>query len=97
MADRVGRCQLERASEARMKGCLNILCNVDPAVRKAGIEQPETLHHMLVAVAVVYAVALLWLAIKPEPPNQQNIVLTLGGFNLIYLGVANRLAKRLAT
>ena len=52
--------------------------------------------HMLVAVAVVYAVALLWLAIKPEPPNQQTIVLTLGGFNLIYLGVANRLANRLA-
>ena len=47
---------------------------------------------MLVAVAVVYAVALLWLAIKPEPPNQQTIVLTLGGFNLIYPGVANRLA-----
>ena len=52
---------------------------------------------MLVAVAVVYAVALFWLAIKPEPPNQQTIVLTLGGFNLIYLGVANRLDKRLAT
>ena len=52
---------------------------------------------MLVAVAVVYAVALLWLAIKPEPPNQQTIVLTQGGFNLIYLVVANRLAKRLAT
>ncbi|HAL04727.1 MAG TPA: hypothetical protein DCP58_06420, partial [Verrucomicrobiales bacterium] len=52
---------------------------------------------LLVSVAVVYAVALLWLAIKPEPPNQQTIVLTLGGFNLIYLGVANRLANRLAT
>ena len=51
----------------------------------------------LVAVAAVYAAALLWLATKPIPPDQQTIVLTLGGFNVIYLGVANRLAKRLAS
>ena len=50
---------------------------------------------ILVAVAAVYAIALLWLTNKTEPPTQQTIILTLGGFNLAYLVIARHLAKRL--
>ena len=49
----------------------------------------------LVAVAAIYAIALLWLTNKTEPPTQQTIILTLGGFNLAYLVIARHLAKRL--
>ena len=50
----------------------------------------------LVGIAVTYGLTLAWLANTAEPPSQQTIILTLGGFNLAFLGTAAALAKRYA-
>jgi len=50
---------------------------------------------ILVAVAAVYAIVLLCLTQKVEPPSQETIVLILGGFNMVYLATARHLTKRL--
>ena len=51
----------------------------------------------LVGIAVIYGLTLSWLANTAAPPSQQTIILTLGGFNLAFLGTAAALAKRYAT
>ena len=48
----------------------------------------------LVAIAIAYGLTLALLANTAEPPSQQTIILTLGGFNLVFLGTAAALAKR---
>ena len=48
----------------------------------------------LVGIAVAYVLTLAWLANTAEPPSQQTIILTLGGFNLAFLGTAAALARR---
>jgi hypothetical protein len=50
----------------------------------------------LVGIAVIYGLILAWLANTAEPPSQQTIILTLGGFNLAFLGTSAALAKRYA-
>ena len=50
----------------------------------------------LVGIAVIYGLTLALLANTAEPPSQQTIILTLGGFNLAFLGTAAALAKRYA-
>lgn len=50
----------------------------------------------LVGIAVAYGLTLAWLANTAAPPSQQTIILTLGGFNLAFLGTAAALAKRYA-
>ena len=50
----------------------------------------------LVGIAVIYGLTLAWLASTAEPPSQQTIILTLGGFNLAFLGTSAALAKRYA-
>ncbi len=50
----------------------------------------------LVGIAVIYGLTLSWLASTDEPPSQQTIILTLGGFNLAFLGTAAALARRYA-
>ena len=48
----------------------------------------------LVGIAVAYGLTLAWLVNTIEPPSQQTIILTLGGFNLAFLGTAAALARR---
>jgi len=50
----------------------------------------------LVGIAVIYGLTLSWLANTAAPPSQQTIILTLGGFNLAFLGTAAALARRYA-
>ena len=50
----------------------------------------------LVGIAFIYGLTLAWLANTAEPPTPQTIILTLGGFNLAFLGTAAALAKRYA-
>jgi len=50
----------------------------------------------LVAIAIAYGLTLVWLTSSADPPSQQTIILTLGGFNLAFLGTAAALAKRYA-
>ena len=50
----------------------------------------------LVGIAFIYGLTLAWLANTAEPPSQQTIILTLGGFNLAFLGTAAALARRYA-
>jgi hypothetical protein len=50
----------------------------------------------LVGIAVIYGLTLAWLTNTAEPPSQQTIILTLGGFNLAFLGTAATLARRYA-
>jgi len=51
----------------------------------------------LVGIAVAYGLTLAWLANTVEPPSQQTIILTLGGFNLAFLCTAATLARRYAS
>ena len=51
----------------------------------------------LVGIAVAYGLTLAWLANTAEPPSQQTIILTLGGFNLAFLCTAATLARRYAS
>lgn len=51
----------------------------------------------LVGIAVAYGLTLAWLANTAEPPSQQTIILTLGGFNLVFLCTAATLARRYAS
>jgi len=48
----------------------------------------------LVGIAIAYGLTLVWLANAAEPPSPQSIILTLGGFNLAFLGTVAGLAKR---
>lgn len=50
----------------------------------------------LVGIALLYGLTLAWLASTVEPPSAQAIILTLGGFNLAFLGTAAALARRYA-
>ncbi|MDP7179252.1 MAG: hypothetical protein QF749_13280, partial [Verrucomicrobiota bacterium] len=50
----------------------------------------------LVGIAFAYGLTLAWLANTAAPPSQQTIILTLGGFNLAFLGTAAALARRYA-
>ena len=50
----------------------------------------------LVGIALAYGLTLVWLANAAEPPPPQSIILTLGGFNLLFLGAAAALARRYA-
>jgi O-antigen/teichoic acid export membrane protein len=50
----------------------------------------------LVGIALLYGLTLAWLANAVEPPSAQAIILTLGGFNLVFLGTAAALARRYA-
>ncbi|MEE2946967.1 MAG: hypothetical protein VX392_01490 [Verrucomicrobiota bacterium] len=50
----------------------------------------------LVGIAVTYGLTLAWLASTAEPPSQQTIILTVGGFNLVFLGTAAALARHYA-
>jgi len=47
----------------------------------------------LVGIALAYGLTLAWLANSAELPSPRTIILTLGGFNLTYLGTSAALAK----
>ena len=47
----------------------------------------------LVGIAVAYGLTLAWFTNATETQSQQTIILTLGGFNLVFLGAVAALAK----
>ncbi|MED6314839.1 MAG: hypothetical protein VX704_07375 [Verrucomicrobiota bacterium] len=51
----------------------------------------------LVGVAVAYGLALAWLSNDASHSSQKTIILTLGGFNLVYLGTAVYFARHYTT
>ena len=50
---------------------------------------------LLITIALSYSLVLIWLSNKPNIPNDETIILTLGAFNLVYLAAAKYLTKQL--
>ena len=50
---------------------------------------------LLILIAFAYAFALIWLSNKENTPSSQTIILTIGAFNLLYLGATKCLSRQL--
>ena len=50
---------------------------------------------LLILIAFAYAFALIWLSSKANTPSSQTIILTIGAFNLLYLGATKCLSRQL--